>query len=191
MFINESGMCRQIKAAYKGGYKIFTADDCLTIKTPYWLYRAEMKDVPGKVLGLLVEHIGTLDIAGGMLIAKDAPNQIILEEAIPDEINILQADYQSQTVEIPIIYKGVWQLYQSDIAQGIVGFHRKLLDMLDEFIPPLTNENLTSGILEDEGTTQSMYIQGMSHDQENVVMSHLEQFDFDIPFVQDELARDN
>lgn len=52
MLINESGLVRCIKRAYKSaGYAVATEGDCMTIYTEQWYIQCKRAAIPRKVLG--------------------------------------------------------------------------------------------------------------------------------------------
>ena len=69
MVINEQGLLRAMKEAYKAdGYEI----ECMAIgnmieihlETSRWYVNCEIKNLPRKVLGLIAEHLGELPSPG-------------------------------------------------------------------------------------------------------------------------------
>lgn len=65
MIVNEKGLLRAMKAAYKsGGYKVAVDDKAgfeeIMIAAPGWTVVIEKKNTPRKVLGLITEHVGDI-----------------------------------------------------------------------------------------------------------------------------------
>lgn len=70
MVIKEKGLLRLMKEAYKrGGYNVVIAPvgatECLFVRySTSWMVGINLLNVPRKVLGLLVEHMGRLPLSG-------------------------------------------------------------------------------------------------------------------------------
>ena len=65
MVVNEKGLLRAMKDAYKGaGYKVATQTsggiEEIVIGYPGWVVVIEKKNIPRKVLGLIAEHVGAI-----------------------------------------------------------------------------------------------------------------------------------
>ena len=61
MLINESGLVRCIKRAYKSaGYAVAAEGDCMTIYTEQWYIQCKRAAIPRKVLATIVEHMGMI-----------------------------------------------------------------------------------------------------------------------------------
>ena len=59
MLINESGLVRCIKRAYRSaGYAVVTQDDSMAIYTEQWYVQCKRAALPRKVLATIVEHMG-------------------------------------------------------------------------------------------------------------------------------------
>lgn len=80
MVINEQGLLRAMKEAYKAdGYEI----ECIVIgnmteihlETSRWYVNCEIKNLPRKVLGLIAEHLGELPSPGQCFQVKKNESQ--------------------------------------------------------------------------------------------------------------------
>lgn len=61
MLINESGLVRCIKRAYRSaGYAVVTQDDSMAIYTEQWYVQCKRAALPCKVLATIVEHMGMI-----------------------------------------------------------------------------------------------------------------------------------
>ena len=86
MIVDDKGLCRAIKQAYKhGGYMVMAADGSTMIWTTDWFVQTEDRKLPKKVLGLLVEHMGTLPGAPTVL-QKNADPQLELAELAEKDV---------------------------------------------------------------------------------------------------------
>ena len=71
MLINEGGLIRAIKRAYKaGGYTVLNTGNDVAIYTDHWFAMANRALLPRKVLATIVEHVG-------MIPERDMPTSII------------------------------------------------------------------------------------------------------------------
>ncbi|MCI2105427.1 MAG: hypothetical protein LKK00_01720 [Intestinimonas sp.] len=64
MLISEQGLCRAIKQIHKTGYDILMDESELVISSERFLVVMDRRDIPRKVQGLLVEHMGCLPDGG-------------------------------------------------------------------------------------------------------------------------------
>ena len=72
MLINESGLVRCIKRAYKyAGYAVAVEGDCMTIYTERWYIQCKRAAIPRKVLATIVEHMGMIPDTEPVSIVKD------------------------------------------------------------------------------------------------------------------------
>ena len=61
MLINEAGVVRAIKRAYKGGgYTVNVRGGVMSIYTESWYIQARREIMPRKVLAAIVEHAGMI-----------------------------------------------------------------------------------------------------------------------------------
>ena len=87
MLINESGLVRCIKRAYKSaGYAVAAEGDCMTIYTEQWYIQCKRAAIPRKVLATIVEHMGMIPDTEPVSIVKDGEPQLIMPEVAADEI---------------------------------------------------------------------------------------------------------
>lgn len=62
MLINEGGLIRAIKRAYKaGGYTVLNTGNDVAIYTDHWFAMANRALLPRKVLATIVEHMGMIE----------------------------------------------------------------------------------------------------------------------------------
>lgn len=87
MLINESGLVRCIKRAYRSaGYAVVTQDDSMAIYTEQWYVQCKRAALPRKVLATIVEHMGMIPDTAPMSIIKDGDPQLIMPDVAMDEI---------------------------------------------------------------------------------------------------------
>ena len=85
MLINESGLVRCIKRAYRSaGYAVVTQDDSMAIYTEQWYVQCKRAALPRKVLATIVEHMGMIPDTAPMSIIKDGDPQLIMPDVAMD-----------------------------------------------------------------------------------------------------------
>lgn len=88
MIINEQGLVRAIKRAYKnGGFTIINHGGQVTAYTDGWYVRVDWDKLPRKALAAIVECMGTLPATPEALaIEKDMEPQVVMPEQVGQEI---------------------------------------------------------------------------------------------------------
>lgn len=120
MLINEKGLVRALKHAYKhGGYVIINQEDQVILYTSGWYIRADWGKFPIKALATIVEHMGSLPTSEGALdIAAGGEPQVIMPEKAGDDVADWIADGSKTTVTmVPVVYEGL-QVYQTEAGAG-------------------------------------------------------------------------
>jgi hypothetical protein len=88
MLINEGGLIRAIKRAYKaGGYTVLNTGNDVAIYTDHWFAMANRALLPRKVLATIVEHMGMIperDMPTSII--KDTEPQLVLRETAAEHI---------------------------------------------------------------------------------------------------------
>lgn len=114
MLINESGLVRAIKSAYKsGGYVVNNQGDMVSIYTEQWYVQCKRVKLPYKVLATVVEHMGLIPEEGApvSVIKGDDPQQVI-PEVTETDMNHWRGGAQTTTaIMVPVIMQG-YQIYQ-------------------------------------------------------------------------------
>lgn len=141
--LNEKGLCKILKAAYKGGgYTVMPVVtpaaygggrgiNEIVINGATWAVRCETCYLPKAAAVQIVEDAGYLPVEA-MTICKGEPNQMVMENVAAGRHGILsrQAEGSVAMEKIPVIYKERWQLYQT--AEGeIAAFDTALLELID------------------------------------------------------------
>lgn len=89
MLINEGGLIRAIKRAYKaGGYTVLNTGNDVAIYTDHWFAMANRALLPRKVLATIVEHMGMIpekDMPTSII--KDTEPQLVLRETAADDMD--------------------------------------------------------------------------------------------------------
>lgn len=129
MVINEQGLLRAMKEAYKGaGYEIACKETVngpeIYMKTGIWWVMCEMKNLPRKVLGLLAEHMGDLPKPGQALQVKKKECQtMIYEDAIKSFYGVTPDDCinPANVTKSDLTYKGysIWMQQRGKKAYWI------------------------------------------------------------------------
>lgn len=149
--INEKGLCKTLKAAYKGsGYSVIPQTvrldgpvgkyhrSDIILNGPTWAVRCETVDLPSEAAVQIVKDAGYLPVEA-MMIQKGAPNQLVMEEVAADRHGMLQRQTEEVVAmkKIPVIFKERWQLYQTERG-AVHAFDLELLKLIDfkEWDPP-------------------------------------------------------
>jgi len=119
MLINENGLARAVKYAYKhGGYSVVCDDSKMAIYTGEWLVIRDRDKMPRKVLGAIAEHAGLIPDDTPMKIQSKGEPQTILADVAEGEVENWTAGPRGENVTyVPVIMQG-YQVYQ---AQGGAG----------------------------------------------------------------------
>lgn len=186
MDLKESRVCALVRHAHKDGYSIYIDTALIAVKTWKFILAMQIKEVPPKILGMLVEHIGSLSVAECMQVRQGQPNQIIMREAAKPDMDLIGTETPHGTIEVPLIYKDRFRLFQQEGNLRIVGFDADLLDMADDpHATPFLSEDGKIGAIEDECGRWKLCMGAMSR-QAAPVLELLEGFDFNIPEIQEE-----
>lgn len=142
--INEKGLCKILKSAYKGsGYTIipqtFLADgpaggyrsNEIVLNGSTWAIRCLTVDLPSEAAVQIVKDAGYLPVEA-MLIQKGAPNQLVMEQTATARYGMLQRQGEEVLAmkKIPVIFKERWQLYQTEKG-SVHAFDLELLNLID------------------------------------------------------------
>lgn len=114
MLINEGGLIRAIKRAYKaGGYTVLNTGNDVAIYTDHWFAMANRALLPRKVLATIVEHMGMIperDMPTSII--KDTEPQLVLRETAADDMDHWRGgDRGKEVTMVPVIMQG-FQIYQ-------------------------------------------------------------------------------
>ena len=120
MLINEAGVVRAIKRAYKGGgYTVNSQGGVMAIYTQSWYIQARREVMPRKVLATIVEHAGM--IPGDKEptnIMKDLNPQLVIPETAAEEMSAWRVGERGNDVDmVPVIMQG-FQIFQTAEGAG-------------------------------------------------------------------------
>ena len=120
MLINEAGVVRAIKRAYKGGgYTVNSQGGVMAIYTQSWYIQARREVMPRKVLATIVEHAGM--IPGDKEptnIMKDLNPQLVIPETAAEEMSAWRVGERGDDVDlVPVIMQG-FQIFQTAEGAG-------------------------------------------------------------------------
>ena len=129
MLINESGLVRCIKRAYKSaGYAVAAEGDCMTIYTEQWYIQCKRAAIPRKVLATIVEHMGMIPDTEPVSIVKDGEPQLIMPEVAADEIEHWRTGERTDAVTMATVIMQGYQIFQPDGGGACYGV--SLLDLV-------------------------------------------------------------
>lgn len=109
MLINETGLTRAVKRAYKsGGYTVNIKDGIMSIYTKFWYIHARREIMPRKVLAAIVEHAGMIPGENEPTnIMKDLDPQMVIPETAEEEMSVWRIGERGDCVDVvPVIIQG-------------------------------------------------------------------------------------
>lgn len=133
MLINESGLIRAIKRAYRtGGYTVFNQGHTIHILTDAWYIQTSYEQFPRKVLALIVEHSGMIPEENTPIsIEKGGEPQQVVEAVSVEEMTHWRNGSVGEGVTMtPVIIMG-YQIYQPPGGGGCWGLPLPYLNMLE------------------------------------------------------------
>ena len=120
MLINEAGLVRAIKRAYKAdGYTVNVKDGIMSIYTKSWYIQARRDMVPRKALAAIVEHAGLIPGENEPInIMKDWEPQLVIPETAAEEMSAWRVGERGDDVDlVPVIMQG-FQIFQTVEGAG-------------------------------------------------------------------------
>lgn len=116
MLINESGLVRCIKRAYKtAGYAVAAEGDCMTIYTEQWYIQCRRAALPRKVLATIVEHMGMIpEAAAPVSIIKGGEPQLIMPDVAADEAAHWRTGERTDAVTMATVIMQGYQIFQAE-----------------------------------------------------------------------------
>lgn len=114
MLLNEAGLVRAIKKAYKsGGYTVSNQGGKVAIYTQMWYVQTRREALPRKALAAIVEHMGMIPGETPIYIIKDAEPQTVMAETAAEDMNRWRFGESGDTVDmVPVIMQG-FQIFQA------------------------------------------------------------------------------
>ncbi len=94
MVVNEKGLLRAMKSAYKSaGYTVAAEDSAavenIIIATPKWAVIVTKENIPRKILGLIAEHLGDIPAPGEAFQVRDKEPQTEIYDVAKSTIGCL------------------------------------------------------------------------------------------------------
>ena len=120
MLINEAGLVRAIKRAYKGGgYTVNVRNGVMSIYTKFWYIHADREIMPRKVLAAIVEHAGMIPGENEPTnIMKGLEPQLVIPETAAEEMDAWRVGERCDNVDlVPVIMQG-FQIFQTANGAG-------------------------------------------------------------------------
>ena len=120
MLINEAGLVRAIKRAYKAdGYTVNVQNGIMSIYTKSWYIQARQKMVPRKALAAIVEHAGLIPGENEPInIMNDLEPQLVIPETAAEEMSAWRVGERGDDVDlVPVIMQG-FQIFQTAEGAG-------------------------------------------------------------------------
>jgi len=132
MPINEGGLVRAIKKAYKGsGYTVNVRDGIMSIYTKSWYIQARREMVPRKALAAIVEHAGMIPGENEPTnIMKDLEPQLVIPETAVEEMDAWRVGERGECVDlVPVIMQG-FQVFQAaeGACWGVPLYHLSMIE---------------------------------------------------------------
>lgn len=130
--ISEKGLCKVLKAAYKSGYRILTAERSIMLDGRLWACACDVDSLPKKAALQIVDNVGYLPVEPVSVRAGEG-NQMLLDEFAETKkemLRLFESDYGEKMKKLPVIFKERWQLYQAEQGE-VYGFDVKLLELID------------------------------------------------------------
>lgn len=133
MLINEAGLIRAIKRAYKhGGYTVVNHGDAISIYAQTWYIQINRALVTNKVLAAIVEHMGMIpEVGAPTSVMKDEEPQLVLAEVATDDMAHWRSGQRGEEVTmVPVIMQG-YQIFQPPGGGACWGLPLLFLDMIE------------------------------------------------------------
>lgn len=135
MLINESGLVRCIKRAYRSaGYAVVTQDDSMAIYTEQWYVQCKRAALPRKVLATIVEHMDMIPDTAPMSIIKDGDPQLIMPDVAMDETSHWRTGERTDTVTMATVIMQGYQIFQPEGGGACYGVSLSDLEIMEREI---------------------------------------------------------
>ncbi|MBR4289089.1 MAG: hypothetical protein IKT52_00415 [Oscillospiraceae bacterium] len=178
MVVNEKGLLRAMKDAYKGlGYKVAAKDTGgqldIIIAAKYWTVVIENSCLPRKVRALITEHLNDNLNPGDAFQIKEKETQTeLLETVLLDIQNFHSGEKERRIVRKTVLTLGGYSLWQSVTDQKVIKLDPDNEDVMawDSKVVRLIGDNLL--LLDD--TNSRAYVTCMkSETVESNMLAHL------------------
>ena len=126
--INEKGLLRAMKSAYRGGgYEVAGCgeENELFINGYSWCVKVPQKQCPRKVLALLVEHVGLIPEGEAFRVQKlDGAQTIVLSMALQSKnslCELFRREFPKDIRQTAMTWKG-WRIWQKSDTGTVLAF---------------------------------------------------------------------
>ena len=148
MLINEAGLVRAIKRAYKAdGYVVINHGEAVSIYTENWYIKADRALLPRKALAAIVEHMGMIpeeDMPTSII--KDEDPQLVMQGVATDDMTHWRTGQRGEEVTmVPVIMQG-YQIFQPPGGGACWGVPLSYLGMIER----ATAENVGSDVIDND-----------------------------------------
>lgn len=177
MVINEKGLIRAMKEAYKGaGYKV-AADDSggieeIMIGYPGWVVVIEKKNIPRKVLGLIAEHVGAIPEPGqAYQVSKKQTQTEIFEASMQLLEGMNNGDKERRLAKPTRLVLGECHLWQREKDLRVVRIDPELESIINAHGRDVWM--FDSDTLMVDGKASRVYINTFYHPDDEELLKHL------------------
>lgn len=119
MLLNETGLVRAIKRAYRnGGYTVSNQEGNVSVYTEDWYIQARRGALPRKVLGTIAEHMGMIpDETAPVFVSWDTEAQVVIAEIAGEDLIHWRSGKRGAGAEmVPVIMRGLQVFQTADMA---------------------------------------------------------------------------
>lgn len=137
MVVSEKGLFRAIKDAYKaGGYTVAVDDsggvEDLIIHTSAWTVIIQKDEVPGKILGIITEHLRKLPKPGEAFSVKKKETQTAIFGLVMDEIlDFHTEEKKHQGIQRTTMTMKGFPLWQAAETKTVIPVYQDYEDILN------------------------------------------------------------
>ena len=132
MLMNEAGLVKRIKSAYKnGGYVVNIQGDRMMIYSQMWFVKCKRAMLPRKALAAIVEHMGMIPEDAPYTVKKDTDPQLVMEDVAAGDMDSWRNGQRGEDVTmVPVIMQG-YQIFQPPGGGECWGVPALNLSMID------------------------------------------------------------
>ena len=186
MIIDDKALMKLMKEAKKSfGYHVAvsrsagnTKNIIIAADNKRWAVVMEPKNAPRKVLGLIVEHMGTLPAPGECYFVRKKDAQLEMSEIVTDMLSdITDTDKPLLQIAGTHLHYGAYQLWQRKEDMRIFKVDPELSDLL--ILPTNEAKIIGNSMIKAEDLESRGYIAvDNDKDAHNVQMEHLSQIEW-------------
>ena len=186
MIIEDKALMKLMKEAKKSfGYHVAvsrstgsTKNIIIMADNKHWAVVMEQKNAPRKVLGMIVEHMGTLPDPGQCYFVRKKDAQLEMSEIVTDMLSdITDTDKPLLLIAGTPLYYGGYQLWQRKEDLRIFKVDPELADLL--ILPTNEAKIIGNSMIKAEDLESGGYIAvNNDKDSRNVWLEHLSQIEW-------------